>query len=368
MFNIKTSIKTGILAAAGAAFLYGGQTALAENLTYIFEKAGIEAVRYASETRLLFDGAQEGKSITVTFRSQITPEEHYQKQYDISDETFFETPLREGWDFLGWCTKEDGTGEYHECALGLSEDTTLYAIWKEKPDGVLIEEKKLYVGEKYQLVLKKADGDLKWESDNTDVAKVNQDGIVRPIKKGKAVITVTQYGKSYQCKITVEVPKVKTAYGILLSQTKDHKNMSYLLNDMDGDGVDELIVVDQLPVSIQDKQNTGTASFVDTTEEKTKKNIRIYRYNKGEVVLMKKLTYKNMVNINKHKSSGKLMIMNLHDNRADYNFLSCTGGKVHVSTLSSYKGGSYPITSVTRATDKMIQKDFKYAPKKAKKN
>lgn len=365
MFNIKTGIKTGILAAAGAAFLFGSMSvSAATEFTGIFEKA----VQVVSEEKFLLDGAPKEGKITVTFRSQISPDEYYQEEYDIYDETPFEDPLREGWDFLGWCTKEDGTGEYHECALGLSGDTTLYAVWKEKPEGILIKEKKLYMGEKYQLVLKKADGDLEWESDNPEVVKVNQEGFVKALKKGKAVITVTQYGKAYQCRITVEVPNAKKAYGILLSQTEGHKNMSYLLNDINKDGEDELIVVDQLPVSIQDKQSTGTASYVDTTEEKTKKNIRIYRYNKGEVVLMKKLTYKNIVNINKHKSTGQLMIMNLHDNRADYNFLSCRDGKIHISTQSSYKGGAYPITSVTRATDKVIKAEFKYnMPKQAKK-
>lgn len=365
MFNIKTGLKMGLFAAAGAAFLLGGKGALAAT-----EFKGIveEAVRIVSERRELFDGVteQEENIIMVTFYSQINPGEIYQETYEISDDTPFEEPSREGWDFLGWCTKEDGTGDYYESVFGLTEDTSLYAIWKEKPNAVLKEEKKLYIGEKYQLVLKKADGDLKWKSDKPEVAKVNQDGVVKAQKKGKAVITVTQYGKEYKCVITVEAPDIKKAYGILLSQTEGHKDMSYLLNDMDGDGQDELIVVDQLPVSIQDKQTKGTASFVDTTEEKTKKNVRIYRYNKGEVILMKKLTYKNIVNINKHKSTGQIMIMNLHDSRADYNFLKCTNGKVYVSTQSSYKGGSYPITSVTRATDKMITADFKYSvPKKA---
>lgn len=45
-----------------------------------------------------------------------------------------ETPEREGYDFLGWSTEEDGTGDTYSAGYGISviSDLTLYAKWKAK--------------------------------------------------------------------------------------------------------------------------------------------------------------------------------------------------------------------------------------------
>lgn len=303
--------------------------------------------------------SEDQTGITVTFITQNPEGEQYQISYAASDKTKFEIPQREGYNFTGWCSTEDGTGEFYKNPSKLTEDITLYGIWEEKPEGILIKEKKLYMGEKYQLVLKNAEGKLKWKSDNPKVAKVDKDGVVTAVNKGKTVITVTQYGKEYKCSVTVAMPGAKKAYGILLSQMDNHEDMTYILDNMDGKGDYELIVIDQLPVSIQNKEKTGTASYFDTTEEKTKKNIRFYRYKKGKVILMKEITLKKGVNLMKHRKNGRLMIMNLLDQKAVYYFIKCSGGKIYHST-GYYKGGDYRIAVVTRALDQTIKKDLNY--------
>lgn len=65
----------------------------------------------------------------------------------------------------------------------------------------------LYVGENYYLNL--YDGksqvlDLKWKSSNKDVAKVNEIGNIKALKKGKAKITVKYKNKKYVCNVIVK--------------------------------------------------------------------------------------------------------------------------------------------------------------------
>ena len=65
----------------------------------------------------------------------------------------------------------------------------------------------LYVGENYYLNL--YDGksqvlDLKWKSSNKDVAKVNEIGNIKALKKGKVKITVKYKNKKYVCNVIVK--------------------------------------------------------------------------------------------------------------------------------------------------------------------
>lgn len=65
----------------------------------------------------------------------------------------------------------------------------------------------LYVGENYYLNLyddKSQVLDLKWKSSNKDVAKVNEIGIIKALKKGKVKITVKYKNKKYVCNVIVK--------------------------------------------------------------------------------------------------------------------------------------------------------------------
>ena len=51
-------------------------------------------------------------------------------------------PTKEGYDFLGWNTKSDGSGtDYHsESVIELTDDITLYAQWEKKSlEGLYVE-------------------------------------------------------------------------------------------------------------------------------------------------------------------------------------------------------------------------------------
>lgn len=55
-------------------------------------------------------------------------------QYGTNNYSLPETPVREGYNFKGWNTKSDGSGETitSSTAVELQENTILYAIWEEK--------------------------------------------------------------------------------------------------------------------------------------------------------------------------------------------------------------------------------------------
>lgn len=89
-------------------------------------------------------------------------------------------------------------------------------IPKLEPTGVILNKKKatLYVGMKLNLMAtaepSEAETILTWTSSNNKVATVNSEGVVKALKKGTAIITVTtSNGLSATCKITVPVAPTK---------------------------------------------------------------------------------------------------------------------------------------------------------------
>lgn len=68
--------------------------------------------------------------------------------------------------------------------------------------------KTILKGKKYQLKLKNNKKKIKWTSSNKKVATVNKKGKVTTKKVGKTTITAKVGSKKYNCKITVENPKI----------------------------------------------------------------------------------------------------------------------------------------------------------------
>ena len=100
----------------------------------------------------------------------------------------------------------------------------------------------LYVGENYYLNL--YDGksqilDLKWKSSNKDVAKVNEIGIIKALKKGKAKITVKYKNKKYVCNVIVkDALKNHVSYELIdIPENKELDRNNYkaikIMNDND---------------------------------------------------------------------------------------------------------------------------------------
>lgn len=274
------------------------------------------------------------------------------------------TPVYTGYQFLGWNKNADGSGEFVKKSQQIGDASTLYAIWEKCPDGIFEKQKKMYVGEKTKFVLKKATGKLEWSSSNPQILQVDKKGNVTAKSSGTAVVTVKQYEKEYQCKVTVKVPNWKQAYGILLSQMKNRNQASFMIRNIDGKKEPELIVVDHLPVTLKDnKEKSGTATYYDIGKEASTKNVSIYTYRKGKAVLLKSIKYKKNLNIMANRRSGKLMIMDMKDGKTTYHFVSMSNGKIRTGIENSYRGNEYKIAVVMRASKAVIKKELKYETK-----
>ncbi len=132
---------------------------------------------------------------------------------------------KEGYEFVGWNTKEDGTGDTYQDGgtISISEDITLYAMWEDERHP--IKEVRL---NKTVLVLEKGNSELlmatviptntlfdktiTWKSSNDKVATV-VNGKVTAVGVGTATITATSSnGKEAICEVEVTKPAQKVAY------------------------------------------------------------------------------------------------------------------------------------------------------------
>ncbi|MCR4993530.1 MAG: extracellular solute-binding protein [Lachnospiraceae bacterium] len=90
------------------------------------------------------------------------------------------------------------------CALviGLVKTSPVDAASKVKLNA---KKKTIYIGEKFQLELEGATGDVKWSTSKKKIATV-ENGVVTAVKKGKTTITAKDLttNKAYKCKITVK--------------------------------------------------------------------------------------------------------------------------------------------------------------------
>ncbi len=64
------------------------------------------------------------------------------------------------------------------------------------------------VGQTYSLKISGATGSVKWKTSNKNVATVSKSGVVKGIKRGSATVTATVGQKNYNCKVTVDSPKL----------------------------------------------------------------------------------------------------------------------------------------------------------------
>lgn len=68
-----------------------------------------------------------------------------------------------------------------------------------------------------------------WSSSDETVATVDNDGTVKAVKKGTAIITAQVDGKTAECTVTVEVPTMTNGtiddYGVLTKYTGDKKTV-----------------------------------------------------------------------------------------------------------------------------------------------
>lgn len=83
----------------------------------------------------------------------------------------------------------------------------------------------LYVGDHYQLALKKQEKEVTWHSQNSEIARINQQGEIEAKKSGKTVVSAKTPKQTYRCDIRVkERPKLsESSMTLKAGQTKKLK-------------------------------------------------------------------------------------------------------------------------------------------------
>lgn len=127
--------------------------------------------------------------------------------------TSLPTPTYAGYDFLGWYTEKDG-GDKVTTDTVFTMDSTIYAHWKNIPvtslklnkDSLTLQEKD---SDTLTATVKPDDAanqGVTWESNDTSIATVSEDGTVTAISAGNTIITATAAdgsGVSASCSVTV---------------------------------------------------------------------------------------------------------------------------------------------------------------------
>lgn len=121
--------------------------------------------------------------------------------------TLPKTPWKDSCTFAGWYTNSNYRNKFNP-SLKVTNHLILYAKW-DAVDPYEISDKilnlKIY-GQDSLSIVGVSDSKIKWESSNSKVAKVNDNGIVSGVSNGTAKITATlQDGKEYSCVVTVGV-------------------------------------------------------------------------------------------------------------------------------------------------------------------
>ncbi len=168
----------------------------------------------------------------------------------------------------------------------------------------------LYVGEKYYLNL--YDGksqvlDLKWKSSNKNVAKVNEIGNIKALKKGKAKITVKYKNKKYVCNVIVK------------DALKDH--VSYELVDIGTEHFIKVVNKNGVDVSVPLKlKQVDSDGYII---ENIKRNISVYKNN---------TTYYYIGSIRKDNDNHDNIALSIYDNVKKNNELVQIDTSVNIYT------------------------------------
>ncbi len=208
-------------------------------------KGTTEKYNDATMLTITWDAVEGAAYYKVFYRSNVPGEEYFDEWYLVEETT--ETTSQG--------SIIDGIFQMKVCA---------YSVWGDGPhtdvitvlggQGIIenpeleLNEKTLVLseGEKYQLELINAPGNIKWKSKNEEVVTVDWTGNVTAQGKGKCKIVAKCYGKKYVCKITVkEASRVSLFKGILKNIDEVHKvywTPRFTLLDINQDGNSELLL------------------------------------------------------------------------------------------------------------------------------
>ena len=146
--------------------------------------------------------------------------------YDLGKVKVPLTPERDGYKFMGWSDKADGTGTLYSGEIVVKDDETLYAVWNPTVDlsGLTDEE----VAETVSVLEENADGALSAESDDNGlVLKGDSTTVITPVVKIADSMTVTDVTKTLLLKYSYSLKSVKTNIVSLRSKKAGANEYSY---------------------------------------------------------------------------------------------------------------------------------------------
>ena len=198
----------------------------------------------ATMLTITWDSVEGAVYYNVYYRSNVAGEDYFGKWYVT------ETSETTAQNYI-----IDGIFQMKVCAYGVFGEgphTNVITVLGgqgiiENPELKLNEEKLvLREGERYQLELINAPGNVKWISKNKKVATVDGTGKVKAQGKGKCKLVAKCYGKKYVCKITVkEASRVSLFKDKLVNINEVHKvywTPRFALLDINQDGNPELLL------------------------------------------------------------------------------------------------------------------------------
>lgn len=83
-----------------------------------------------------------------------------------------------------------------------------------------VSEKTMYVCQEYRLKLEGTTKEVKWTSSNSDIASVDNNGLVLAKAKGSTTITAKLGNASYKCKLTIKSPKINQKRVLMFKKTE----------------------------------------------------------------------------------------------------------------------------------------------------
>ncbi len=169
----------------------------------------IDYIRFYDDSRDVTFDANGGTMLIESPTGDMLTETTVTNTYNLGKVKVPLTPERDGYKFMGWSDKADGTGTLYSGEIVVKDDDTLYAVWNPTVDlsGLTDEE----VAETVSVLEENADGVLSAESDGTGLAiKGDSSTVVTPVIKIADSMTVTDATKTLLLKYSYSLKSVKT--------------------------------------------------------------------------------------------------------------------------------------------------------------
>ena len=168
----------------------------------------IDYIRFYDDSRNVTFDANGGTMLVESATGDMLTETRVTNTYDLGKVKVPLTPVRDGYKFMGWSEKADGTGTLYSGEIVVKDDETLYAVWNPSVSmsGLSDDE----VDEVVSVLEDDAEATLSAESDDEGLAlKGDGSTVVTPVVKIADSMTVNDTTKTIVLKYSYALKSVK---------------------------------------------------------------------------------------------------------------------------------------------------------------